>query len=207
MHISSSIGVWIAVFLTLFTYSFLYKDNPFYKFAEHLVIGLAGGYYIVTVWFQIIKPKLLIPLFQQGNLVLGFPLILGLFMWARYIPKYSWISRWSIAFYLGVSAGLSVPSVMQAYVIRQIQATMLPVDFHSYQGWMSLLIIVGVLTSLAYFFFSAEHRGLLGVSAKVGIWFIMIGFGATFGYTVMSRISLLIGRIQFLLTDWLGLLH
>lgn len=207
MHISSSIGVWIAVFLTLFTYSFLYKDNPFYKFAEHLVIGLAGGYYIVTVWFQIIKPKLLIPLFQQGNLVLGFPLILGLFMWARYIPQYSWISRWSIAFYLGVSAGLSVPSVMQAYVIRQIQATMLPVDFHSYQGWMSLFIIVGVLTSLAYFFFSAEHRGLLGVSAKVGIWFIMIGFGATFGYTVMSRISLLIGRIQFLLTDWLGILH
>ena len=207
MHISSSIGVWIAVFLTLFTYSFLYKDNPFYKFAEHLVIGLAGGYYIVTVWFQIIKPKLMTPLFQQGNLVLGFPLILGLFMWARYIPKYSWISRWSIAFYLGVSAGLSVPSVMQAYVIRQIQATMLPVDFHSYQGWMSLLIIVGVLTSLAYFFFSAEHRGLLGVSAKVGIWFIMIGFGATFGYTVMSRISLLIGRVQFLLTDWLGILH
>ncbi len=207
MHISSSIGVWIAVFLTLFTYSFLYKDNPFYKFAEHLVIGLAGGYYIVTVWFQIIKPKLLVPLFQQGNLVLGFPLILGLFMWARYIPKYSWISRWSIAFYLGVSAGLSVPSVMQAYVIRQIQATMLPVDFHSYQGWMSLFIIIGVLTSLAYFFFSAEHRGLLGVSAKVGIWFIMIGFGATFGYTVMSRISLLIGRIQFLLTDWLGVLH
>jgi len=207
MHISLSIGVWIAVFLTLFTYSFLYKDNPFYKFAEHLVIGLAGGYYIVTVWFQIIKPKLMTPLFQQGNLVLGFPLILGLFMWARYIPKYSWISRWSIAFYLGVSAGLSVPSVMQAYVIRQIQATMLPVDFHSYQGWMSLFIIVGVLTSLIYFFFSAEHKGLLGVSAKVGIWFIMIGFGATFGYTVMSRISLLIGRVQFLMTDWLGILH
>lgn len=207
MHISSSIGIWIAAFLTLFVYSFLYKDNPFYKFAEHLVIGLSGGYYIVTVWTQILKPKLFTPLLQQGNLILIFPLILGLFMWARFIPKYSWISRWAIAFTLGVGSGISIPSVMQAMIIRQIQATMLPVGFHSYIGWMNLFIIVGVLTSLIYFFFSAEHKGFLGVSAKIGIWFIMIGFGATFGYTVMARISLLIGRIQFLLTDWLGILH
>jgi len=207
MHVSSSIGVWIAAFLTLFVYSFLYKDNPFYKFAEHLVIGLAGGYYIVTVWFQILKPKLISPLFQQGNLTLIFPLILGLFMWARFIPQYSWISRWAIAFTLGVGSGISIPSVMQALIIRQIQATMLPVNFHSYIGWMNLLIIVGVLTSLIYFFFSAEHKGILGLSAKIGIWFIMIGFGATFGYTVMSRVSLLIGRVQFLMTDWLGVLH
>jgi len=96
---------------------------------------------------------------------------------------------------------------MQAMIIKQIQATMLPVGFHSYIGWMNLFIIFGVLTSLIYFYFSAEHKGLLGVSSKIGIWFIMIGFGATFGYTVMSRISLLIGRVQFLMTDWLGILH
>ncbi len=207
MHISSNIGIWVAAFLTLFVYSFLYKDNPFYKFAEHLVIGLAGGYYVVTMWFQIVKPKLIIPLFQQGHLVLIFPMILGLFMWARYVPKYSWISRWAIAFYLGTASGLGIPPIMHTLIIRQIQATMLPVNFHSYQGWMSLFIIFGVLTSLIYFFFSAEHKGVLGVSAKIGIWFIMIGFGATFGYTVMSRISLLIGRVQFLMTDWLGILH
>jgi hypothetical protein len=41
---------------------------------------------------------------------------------------------------------------------------------------------------------------------NIGIWFMMIGFGASFGYTVMARISLLIGRIQFLMTDWLGFL-
>jgi len=34
----------------------------------------------------------------------------------------------------------------------------------------------------------------------------MIGFGASFGMTVMARISLLIGRIQFLVNDVLGLL-
>jgi hypothetical protein len=35
----------------------------------------------------------------------------------------------------------------------------------------------------------------------------MIGFGATFGYNVMGRISLLIGRFQFLFADWLKLIH
>ena len=35
----------------------------------------------------------------------------------------------------------------------------------------------------------------------------MIAFGASFGYTVMARVSLLIGRIQFLLHDWLGVIQ
>jgi hypothetical protein len=44
----------------------------------------------------------------------------------------------------------------------------------------------------------------LGVGAKIGIWFIMISFGAHFGYTVMGRVSLLIGRVYFLYDDWVG---
>jgi hypothetical protein len=67
------------------------------------------------------------------------------------------------------------------------------------------LFIVGTLCTLAYFFFSMEHKGVLGGAARVGIWFLMIGFGASFGYTVMARVSLLIGRVHFLLFDWLGL--
>ena len=35
---------------------------------------------------------------------------------------------------------------------------------------------------------------------------LMIGFGASFGYTVMARLSLLIGRALFLLQDWLEVL-
>jgi hypothetical protein len=59
---------------------------------------------------------------------------------------------------------------------------------------------------LVYFFFSKEHKGVFGGTAKVGIFFLMVTFGASFGYTVMSRMSLLIGRIDFLFGDWLGLI-
>ena len=71
----------------------------------------------------------------------------------------------------------------------------------------SLIIVIGVVTGLIYFFFSKEHKGLFGKSAKVGVWFLMITFGAHFGYTVMSRMSLLIGRMDFLLNDWLRLIN
>jgi len=69
----------------------------------------------------------------------------------------------------------------------------------------SLFMWIGVFTGLVYFFFSVEHRGLMGGVSRVGIGILMITFGASFGYTVMARISLLIGRLQFLFGDWLHL--
>jgi len=86
-------------------------------------------------------------------------------------------------------------------------------DFFGAPGWGKALLavsgplmIVGVICTLTYFFFSTEHKGFVGGVAKAGIVFLMIGFGASFGYTVMARVSLLIGRLQFLLRDWLGII-
>lgn len=69
----------------------------------------------------------------------------------------------------------------------------------------SLVVVLGVLTVLVYFFFSAEHKGPLKAVSRTGVWFLMISFGAAFGYTVMGRVSILIGRVNFLLSEWLGL--
>jgi len=74
-------------------------------------------------------------------------------------------------------------------------------------GLQNLLIVIMVIAGLVYFFFSLEHKGVVGKTATFGIWVIMVGFGASFGYTVMARVSLLIGRIQFLLGDWLHLVE
>ena len=70
---------------------------------------------------------------------------------------------------------------------------------------MADVFAVGIMSSLLFFFYSREPRGAFGVVSRVGIGFLMVGFGAGYGYTVMSRVSLLIGRFQFLLGDWLGL--
>ena len=59
---------------------------------------------------------------------------------------------------------------------------------------------------LVYFFFSVEHKGAVGKTARVGIWYLMITFGAAFGFTVMGRIALLAARVEFLFDDWMWLI-
>ncbi len=196
-----NIGTLIAVFLTLCIFSFLYRDNPFYKFAEYLLVGISVGYFLVTAVNTTVLPKLILPLFKQGNLVYVIPGVLGFLMFARFSPKLSWLSRISLALVIGAGAGVSIPAVMQAQIMAQMKASM--VSFVSING---IIIVLAISTTLIYFFFSKEHKGWFGGTAKIGIWFLMIFFGATFGYTVMSRISLLIGRMQFLLGDFLGII-
>ena len=69
----------------------------------------------------------------------------------------------------------------------------------AFQIISSLILVIGTISSLIYFFFSKRHDGLIGKISKIGIWTLMISFGAAFGYTVMARISLLIGRFDKLI--------
>ncbi|MCK5331304.1 MAG: hypothetical protein KAK01_07850, partial [Candidatus Marinimicrobia bacterium] len=78
--------------------------------------------------------------------------------------------------------------------------------FSFWDSLLNLILILGVLAGLVYFFFSVEHKGFVGKTAKVGIWVLMITFGAAFGYTVMGRIALLAIRLEFLFDDWLWLI-
>jgi hypothetical protein len=63
----------------------------------------------------------------------------------------------------------------------------------------SLVVLLGVSCVLFYFFFSVEHTGPGKAAARTGILFLMVSFGAAFGYTVMARMSLLIGRLTDLI--------
>jgi len=220
--IGERIGIWIAAILTLAIYSFLYKDNPIYRFAESLLIGLSVGFLLVTAFDTTIIPKALAPVgsafsevFLEGNfghfgLIFWalIPVALGLLMFARFVPKYGWVSRIALALYIGFGAGASIPANMQSYILRQIEATIRPfLSIDSFGALVNaLVILIGLISTLFYFFFSKAHTGAFGKVTKLGTYFLMIFFGATFGYTVMARISLLIGRLTFLLRDWLGLI-
>lgn len=201
---ATTIGIWIAAGLTLFIYSFLYKDNPFYKFAEHLYVGITAGYWLIYTWAYTIQPMLLDPIIKNKEFILIIPAFFGIIMLTRWFPSISWLSRWSIAFTVGIGAGLGVTGSIQGFILPQMKSTILPLTGFNFATFNNLLIVFGVITTLVYFYFSKEHKGLLGKGAKIGMTFIMIAFGASFGYTVMARISLLIGRIYFLIFDWLG---
>ena len=96
---------------------------------------------------------------------------------------------------------MAVRNTVGSQVVTQIYATLLkPNTFNN------VLIVLGVAASLSYFFFSWESKGVLAVPSKIGRIVMMITFGAAFGNTVMGRMSLLIGRLQYLWGTWLGVM-
>ncbi|KAF1082138.1 MAG: hypothetical protein GQF41_1778 [Candidatus Rifleibacterium amylolyticum] len=213
-----TLSIWVGAFITLCCFSFLIKDNPFYRFAEHLFVGVSAGYYFSLISFhQVLKPNLLAKImpayFATGQAAsappeysLLIPGFLGILMLFRLSASYSWISRFTVAFVMGVSTGLAIVYSTQQFLIPQVAKAIRPIvvagDY--FQSFSNLVLVIGSISCLFYFFFSTEHRGpVYGNVARVGIWFLMISFGASFGATVMGRISLLIGRFQFLLSEWL----
>ncbi|GJQ58617.1 MAG: hypothetical protein SCALA701_14180 [Candidatus Scalindua sp.] len=210
----NGLGIITGAAFTLAMYSFLYKDNPVFKIAENLFVGVAMGYWIVITWFNILKPDvfetLIVPIFKDTGkapqFTILFPTLLGIFMLLRFSKKLAWLSRWSFAFIVGLGAGITIPNFIHAFILKQLTfdslfSTSIPVSINNF------LVLLGVVSVLIYFFFSVEHKGVVGGVSVIGVWFLMIAFGASFGYTVMARMSLLIGRIQFLIRDWLGLLQ
>jgi len=201
------IGVWINAFLTLCILSFLYKDNAFFRFAESLFAGMSLGYYIGLSVQNTLRPNLFNPLFGQPleglNLLLIVPMLLGVLLYFRYIPKVSWVARIALAVYVGYYSGVYLVQKLHGEVLPQSRDTILPVTTGGMDALWNLVMIVGVFSVLIYFYFSAEHKGALGKVSRVGIWFLMVSFGASFGYTVMARVSLLMGRFSFLVNNWL----
>ena len=190
----------VGAFFTLCIFSFLYKDNPFYQMAEQLLVGISLGYGLVLTYTRVFIPFMYQPLVLKQQWILIIPSILGLFYLMRFNRKLSWLSRYPIAFSM-MGVGASVPLSMHTFILVQMRQAMVPIETVNL-----FLIFIGTIAVLLYFFFSKAHTGVYGKFVDVGKWYMMIGFGASFGLTVMARISLLIGRIQFLVNDVLGAL-
>lgn len=221
------LGLWVGGLLTLAIFSFLYKDNPVYKAAEHLFVGVAAGYTVAKTFWDVFHKNVWLKFGELGNpemtgteefwtYLLVIPVLVGCLFFFRFHAKSAWISRWAIAFIVGAYAGVNLTGYFQSDLIVQTEATFLVLDPDlgvspgaPAQGLTSVLlfqlpILIGVLATLTYFFFSKPHTGFVGVTARTGIYFLMAAFGASFGYTVMARISLFIGRIQYIFGEWLG---
>lgn len=200
------IGVWCAVLLTLSIFSYLYGDNPFYKAAEHIFVGVSAGYIFTITFWDTIWPNLfgrLFPTIVQAGFDFDasyiFPLILGVFMLFRLSKKYDWLSRISIAYIVGMMAGLKFYVFLNSNLLTQIKSSAINLS-GSYLSIMNeFIVLIGVISGLVYFFFSKEHTGVVGRVSRIGVYFLMIKFGASFGFAVMGRISLLIGRFEELI--------
>ncbi len=199
-------GVTIAALLTLAIFSFLYKENVFYRTAEHIFVGVAAGHGVIVALDSYLKPTF--RAIEDGQYVNLVPLAIGILIYTRFLPKVASAGRITISFLVAIGAGITLTRQIKPFFLDQIVATMQPVFIRGNlaASLNNLLLVLGVIGTLSYFFFTVEKKGILKYSSDFGRWTMMIAFGAAFGNTVLARISLFLGRAQFLMKDWLGIL-
>lgn len=187
----------IAAVMTLAIFSFLFGDNPVYKVAERLWVGLTTGYWTMLLLRTGFLQKVWVNVYTERKFLYLIPVGLGLLMWLRLSEKWSWVSRYALGFYIGISTGVFIPLELKRGVFQQMEGAMRPIE-GSWAGLNTAIVLVGLVCSLCYFFFSKEQKGVFGGLSRIGIYTLMVGFGAGFGLTVMGRVALLVQRVIFL---------
>lgn len=209
------IGVWVGAILTLLVFSYLLGDTPLFRIAQAVFVGVAVGYGATAAIYLVLVPRLLDPLFTDTatNWPLFVPLILGLLLFTKLRIGWASVGNLSIAFLFGVGGALAIGGALGGTLLPQLAATV--VSLSPSQGWdtvfNNLLLVIGTIGAFLSFRFitSADRPAFRALGAVgrgwgyVGHWFVLIAFGAIFAGTAVSRISILIGRMYYLLHDWL----
>ena len=209
---------------TLAIFSFLIKENPFFRFFEHLYIGIAAGFGIVLTIKEFFVPKIFTPMlgldiaqYPDGTysaepnhwyLLYLVPMAFGLLYYFIFSVRFGWLAKLVIGFTLGMSGGIALKAFFNEMMPQIIGSFKPLVVFGSdgvnwWQSFTNSFFGVTLLCVMSYFFFSFKRNdGIIQRSSMLGRWLMMVCFGAFFGSTVMARMALLVERLQFLLTDW-----
>ncbi len=193
------LSLWLSAFFTLAIFSLvLYKDNKVFRFAETVEVAITAANGIVLTFHNYIKPAIAVDIVRDHKYLQLIPIIIGLLMYTRFVKSIAWVSRVPMGFWLGIGAGY-IFTRTPAVFISQISAS-----FMALNNVNNIIFVIGLLTVTAYFYFtvSVKKQPMAGITI-VGRSFLLVAFGATFASTVMTRISVLLGRLQFLLQDWL----
>lgn len=212
-----AIGLLIAVVLTLMVFSYILGDNVLFKLAGHIFVGVAVGYAIVIVWFQVLAPTI-----SGGNLLVTIPaLFFCLLLLFKIRPNQSSFANvlgsLPLALILGVGAALALSGALLGTLLPQVSATtalsLNPGDYAvgdelagALQWLSNFIMIIGTVGTFAYFTFAVRATGPFGGLREVVVRFwagmgrvmIIITLGALFANTVSSRVALLVARLEFL---------
>lgn len=241
--------LFLGALATVGLYSVLYRENRFYRFWEHLFLGLAAGWGLVALWTETLKSTWWDKMVGSGPEPTGGGATMGYWAYALLVPvgllgyavfsrKHNWMSRIPIGIILGLYSGQQFRA-WQIYYTPLIDSSLKPLfpttpvlfkpatvgvapplskdeiaainsTVYVSQALSNLVFVVTLLSVIAYFLFSFDVKSRLLVRvSSLGRWFLMIGFGAIFGSTVMMRFTLLIDRMYFVWIEFVkgGIFH
>jgi hypothetical protein len=214
------ISVPVGLLLTIMFFSYLIGDNPLFRIAVYLFIGVASGYAATVVWHYVLLPKLIQPLVALNPLAM-IAAVLAFSLLAKFFPRISWVGSFAMAVLVGVGAAAALGGALIGTLLPQAQAAIDGFDISSAGGGVDRLLqlleggvmLLGTVFTLASFHFSASRaadgaprriRILEGV-ASVGRIFIAITLGVLFAGVYMSALTAMIERLSFILNSIRGM--
>jgi len=215
--------IWtIAAFvLTLMVLSYLIGDNLLFRLAAYVFVGVAAGLVAVMVIYQVILPRMVWPLIYGTNeerLLALVPAVLGVFLLFKLSRRLGRLGNAPMAYIAGAGAAIIIGGAVYGTIIGQGSAAVNTLQFAPGSGYLGrlgegVIILLGTLTSLAYFHFSTRagvtqpgrRSGVMQAVSGVGQVFISITLGAVYAGVLLAALSALVERILFLIQTVGGL--
>jgi len=220
-NLPQTVGVWVAAILTLAALSYVFGDNPAFRVAQYLFVGVAAGYAASLAWTSVLWPRL--RLLLSDPVVYwhyGVFFVLGLLLLARGSRYVAPLAALPLGVLFGTGAALALGGTLTGSLVPQVRATIVSVSpAHYGEGLIAwayaldaLLLVLGTIAVFTAFHFTAQGRGSLAVAGQrllavfggAGRALIMVTFGALLAGALLSFFTILTSRLAFLLNDWLG---
>ncbi len=209
----------LGFFFTVAILSYLLlDDNLLFRLGAYTLVGVSAGYLMAVMLSSVMLDQYLIPL--MGNPLQKLPVlillvVLGLMLFGRMDPRGSSLALIPMAFLVGVGAAVVVGGSLTGTFLPQAVAaaepSLLPSNPSGNLDLLAMLenwcVLIGTLTTLAYFQFSARPRGgaepvlAPGIAqiAQVGKYFLAVTLGALYAGALLSALAILVERIYFLI--------
>jgi len=209
----NNLGAVLAALLTLFILSYLIGDNPFYRLAASLFVGLTAGYAVVVALSNVIWPQMITPLltvlkapenFDVSRTVLAvIAFILSIVLIFKLFASTTRPASCVTALMVGVGVAVAVGGTLAGTLIPQVQAAFIPL--WSTKGTASFLeslaegffMVVGTVATLWFFYYGGRARpglpterpGWVKALAPVGEVFLGTTFGVMYAGAIVASLA------------------
>lgn len=205
--------IWAVVgfVLSLMVFSYLAGDNPLFRFAVSLFIGVSAGYAAVILLFQVLYPRLVYPLLTGTILEKSFtliPLALSVLLFFKPSRNMSFMGSIPMAILIGAAAAFAIGGAVLGTILPQSFSTVNLFDRKVTGNNLveGIFILVGTVTTLMYFYFGAKFEngkpirraGWIETIAKVGQVFLFVTLGSIYAGVYITAITSLVDRIHAL---------
>jgi hypothetical protein len=204
---------------TLLVLSYLIGDNPLFRLTIYLFTGVSAGYIAVVALWQVLWPKLLHPVIygtRTEQYLAVLPMIGTVLILMKVSPRLAKLGSPSMAYLAGAGAAVAFGGALTGTLLPQIAATVNAFDLQAAAAggigvleviFNGTIILVGTVTSLAYFHFGAgpaadgstRRNFFVEGLAWVGRIFVAVALGVTFAGVYAAALAAFIERISSLL--------